>query len=130
MKKIIILFMILFISIPVVQADDLFAPSSKSAILIEASTGEILYEKNANERLKPASMTKMMTLLLTFEAIERGDLNLTDEVIVTVIATGFEEESEPLYQSYARKTVQEEKFDPDEDSGDTDIPSFFRNRNF
>ena len=56
--------------------------------------------------------------------------NLTDEVIVTVIATGFEEESEPLYQSYARKTVQEEKFDPDEDSGDTDIPSFFRNRNF
>lgn len=55
--------------------------------------------------------------------------NLTDEVIVTVIATGFEEDGEPLYQSYARKTVQEEKFDP-EDSGDTDIPSFFRNRNF
>ena len=88
MKKIIILFMILFISIPVVQADDLFAPSSKSAILIEASTGEILYEKNANERLKPASMTKMMTLLLTFEAIERGDLNLTDEVIVSMNASG------------------------------------------
>ena len=56
--------------------------------------------------------------------------NLTDEVIVTVIATGFEEESEPLYHSYARKTVQEEKFDPDEDNNDTDIPSFFRNRNF
>ena len=88
MKKIIILFMILFISIPAVQADDLFAPSSKSAILIEASTGEILYEKNANERLKPASMTKMMTLLLTFEAIERGDLNLTDEVIVSMNASG------------------------------------------
>ena len=88
MKKIIILFMILFISIPAVQADDLFAPSSKSAILIEASTGEILYEKNANEKLKPASMTKMMTLLLTFEAIERGDLNLTDEVIVSMNASG------------------------------------------
>ncbi len=57
--------------------------------------------------------------------------NLTDEVIVTVIATGFEEESEPLYQSYARKTVQEEKFDPeDDDSNDTDIPSFFKNRKF
>ena len=57
--------------------------------------------------------------------------NLTDEVIVTVIATGFEEESEPLYQSYARKTVQEEKFDPeDDDNNDADIPSFFRNRSF
>ena len=56
--------------------------------------------------------------------------NLTDEVIVTVIATGFEEESEPLYHAYAKKNVQEEKFDPDDDGNDTDIPSFFRNRNF
>ena len=71
-----------------VNADDVFAPSSKSAILIEFSTGEILYEKNANERLKPASMTKMMTLLLTFEAIERGDLKLDDEVIVSMNASG------------------------------------------
>ena len=53
--------------------------------------------------------------------------NLTDEVIVTVIATGFEEESEPLYHAYAKKNVQEEKFDPEDDN---DIPSFFRNRNF
>lgn len=71
-----------------VNADEIFAPSSKSAILIEASTGEVLYEKNANEKLKPASMTKMMTLLLTFEAIERGDLKLTDEVIVSINASG------------------------------------------
>lgn len=88
MKKTIILFLTIIACISKVNADDVFAPSSKSAILIEASTGEILYEKNANERLKPASMTKMMTLLLTFEAIERGDLKLSDEVIVSVNASG------------------------------------------
>lgn len=88
MKKIIIIFLTIILCISKVNADDVFAPSSKSAILIEASTGEILYEKNANERLKPASMTKMMTLLLTFEAIERGDLKLSDEVIVSVNASG------------------------------------------
>ena len=88
MKKTIILFLTIIVCISKVNAEDVFAPSSKSAILIEASTGEILYEKNANERLKPASMTKMMTLLLTFEAIERGDLKLSDEVIVSVNASG------------------------------------------
>ena len=88
MKKIIILFTGILLCISKVNADEIFAPSSKSAILIEASTGEVLYEKNANEKLKPASMTKMMTLLLTFEAIERGDLKLTDEVIVSINASG------------------------------------------
>jgi len=88
MKKIIIIFTGILLCISEVNADEIFAPSSKSAILIEASTGEVLYEKNANEKLKPASMTKMMTLLLTFEAIERGDLKLTDEVIVSINASG------------------------------------------
>ena len=88
MKKIIILFTGILLCISKVNAVEIFAPSSKSAILIEASTGEVLYEKNANEKLKPASMTKMMTLLLTFEAIERGDLKLTDEVIVSINASG------------------------------------------
>ena len=88
MKKIIIIFTGILLCISKVNADEIFAPSSKSAILIEASTGEVLYEKNANEKLKPASMTKMMTLLLTFETIERGDLKLTDEVIVSINASG------------------------------------------
>lgn len=88
MKKIIIIFTGILLCISKVNADEIFAPSSKSAILIEASTGEVLYEKNANEKLKPASMTKMMTLLLTFEAIERGNLKLTDEVIVSINASG------------------------------------------
>lgn len=57
--------------------------TAKSAILIEASTGEVLYEKNADEALAPASMTKMMTLLLTMEAIEKGSIGLEDEVPVS-----------------------------------------------
>ena len=52
----------------------------KSAVLMEASTGEILYEKNANEALSPASVTKVMTLLLVMEAIEAGKIKYTDTV--------------------------------------------------
>ena len=56
-----------------VQADDLkLAENAKSAILIETSTGKILFEKNADEKLHPASMTKMMSMLLIIEAIEDG----------------------------------------------------------
>lgn len=57
--------------------------SSQSAILMEASTGQVIYEKNADERLRPASITKIMTLLLIFEAVENGKIALTDEVTVS-----------------------------------------------
>lgn len=58
------------------------APNSKSAIMIEASTGKVIYEKNADEQLSMASMTKMMTLLLIMENIENGNLKW-DEMITT-----------------------------------------------
>ena len=51
-----------------------------SAILMEKTTGEILYEKNANEHLAPASVTKVMTMLLIVEAIDSGALS-TDEIV-------------------------------------------------
>lgn len=54
--------------------------SSPSAILMEASTGTVLYEKNPDEVRSPASITKIMTLLLTFEALEKGRIKLEDEV--------------------------------------------------
>lgn len=54
-----------------------------SAILIEAETGNILYEKNADEKLPPASITKIMAMLLTMEEIESGDLSLDDEVTIS-----------------------------------------------
>lgn len=54
----------------------------KSAILMEASTGKILYEKNADEALPPASVTKIMTLLLTMESIDSGKIK-PDEKVTT-----------------------------------------------
>ena len=47
------------------------SPNAKSAILIESTTGEIIYEYNSHEKLEPASMTKMMSLVLIMEAIEK-----------------------------------------------------------
>ena len=52
----------------------------KSAVLMEAATGNILYEQNADEALPPASVTKVMTLLLVMEAIEEGKITLSDTV--------------------------------------------------
>ena len=54
--------------------------TSESACLMESSTGEIMYEKNSDERLEPASVTKIMSLLLICEALDNGSLKLTDTV--------------------------------------------------
>lgn len=56
---------------------------SRSAILIEAKSGKVIYEKNADEALRPASVTKIMTLLLIFEEIEAGNMTFDDIVTVT-----------------------------------------------
>ncbi len=67
-----------------VKADELkLAENAKSAILIEASTGEILFEKNSDERLVPASMTKMMSMLLIIENIENGVLKWNQMITVS-----------------------------------------------
>lgn len=57
-----------------------------SAILMEASTGTVLFEKNPDEMRSPASITKIMTLLLTFEALEKGRIKLEDEVSTSAYA--------------------------------------------
>lgn len=54
--------------------------SAKSAVLMEKSTGRVLYALNENERLYPASVTKIMTILLVCEAIDEGKISLTDTV--------------------------------------------------
>ena len=56
------------------------APNAVSAILMDADTGTIIYEKNSHAKLPPASITKVMTLLLIMEAIDEGTLKLTDKV--------------------------------------------------
>lgn len=62
--------------------DPEFDLEAKSAVLMEAKSGKVIYEKNAHEELPPASITKTMTLLLTMEAIDEGKAKL-DEVITT-----------------------------------------------
>lgn len=62
---------------------DINAPS---VILMEASTGTVLYEKNSKEILKPASITKIMTLNLIFEALQKGQIKLDDTVTVSEYA--------------------------------------------
>lgn len=56
------------------------AENAKSAILIERDTGTVLFEKNSDERLSPASMTKIMTMLLIMEALEDGKIQWNEKV--------------------------------------------------
>ncbi|NLS87193.1 D-alanyl-D-alanine carboxypeptidase [Bacillus subtilis] len=56
------------------------AHEAKSAVLIERDTGKVLYNKNSNERLAPASMTKIMTMLLIMEALDKGKIKMNDKV--------------------------------------------------
>ena len=56
------------------------------AVLMEASTGQTIYEKNADERRSPASITKIMTLILIFDAIDAGKIRLSDEVVTSAHA--------------------------------------------
>lgn len=57
-----------------------------SALLMEASTGTVIYEKNADEPRNPASVTKIMTLILIFDALQSGKIKLSDEVVTSAYA--------------------------------------------
>lgn len=65
-----------------VNSTDL-APNAKSAVLLEATTGKVLFEKNSHEKLPPASMTKIMSMLLVIEAIEKGNLSWDEMITVS-----------------------------------------------
>ena len=65
------------------MVDNSLASNAKSAILIEATTGEILFEKNSHEKLAPASMTKIMSMLVIIEAIEKGIINWDDKITIS-----------------------------------------------
>ena len=65
---------------------DTLSVSAPSVLLMEASTGTVVYEKDAHVQLRPASITKIMTLLLIFDAIAAGSIALTDTVTVSEYA--------------------------------------------
>ncbi len=84
MKK--ICFLLVLLGCPfLVSALDL-ASNAKSGIIMEPTTNKVIFEKNSHERLEPASMTKMMTLLLTFEALDNGKISLDDMVHISKVA--------------------------------------------
>ena len=60
--------------------------SAPSVVLIEATTGQVIYEKDANTPLHPASITKIMTMILIFDALEEGKISLDDTVTVSEYA--------------------------------------------
>lgn len=59
------------------------APSARAAILMDMDTGTVLFEKNADDPLPPASITKIMSLLLVMEALEKGQISLDDPVVAS-----------------------------------------------
>ncbi|HPT79156.1 MAG TPA: D-alanyl-D-alanine carboxypeptidase family protein [Candidatus Atribacteria bacterium] len=81
--SIIILSIVFLSSGPVYAETTEFESIAPAAILIEASTGRVLYEKNADEPRTPASITKIMTLLLAFEALEQGTVGWDDPVTIS-----------------------------------------------
>lgn len=78
-----LLFAAMLWTVAILPANANVTISSPSVILIESSTGQVIYELNSTERRSPASITKIMTLLLTFEAIEQGKVSLTDQVLTS-----------------------------------------------
>ncbi|MFO7814544.1 MAG: D-alanyl-D-alanine carboxypeptidase family protein [Halanaerobiales bacterium] len=82
-----IIFILIFvISITVMAGAQEFQIDAQSAILIDAETGQVLFEQNADEQLPPASLTKIMTLLVAMEEIEDEDISLDDEVTISRLA--------------------------------------------
>lgn len=74
--------------LPVFAADAADSPEivTPHALVMEVSTGKILYEKDADTKIHPASVTKVMTILLIFEALEKGGLTLDQEVVISAHA--------------------------------------------
>lgn len=88
LKKVFIYVLVCFLFIPVVKADDSLNLDSVSAILIDSASGKVLYEKNPQEKLPMASMTKIMSMLLIMENIDNGNLRYDDKVIISKNASG------------------------------------------
>lgn len=115
MKKWISVWMALLMILPIItiasgaEAQEDIKPfdvNAKSAVLMDAHTGTVLYAKNANEALPPASVTKVMTLLLIMEAIDGGNLSLQDTVSVSEYAASMGG-SQVYLEPYEEMTVED-----------------------
>ena len=89
MKRIgagVLMLVLMFGMLPVGVAAVELDVAGKSAVLMDVATGTVIYEKNAHERLRPASVTKVMTMLLVMEAIDSGRLRWDDKVTASEAA--------------------------------------------
>ncbi|MGL4451864.1 MAG: D-alanyl-D-alanine carboxypeptidase family protein [Sarcina sp.] len=82
---ILLTFIIIFsIAIPVIaEPNETIQVEANSALLIEATSGDVIFEKNSNIKYAPASVTKVMTMLLTMEAIDSGKISFNDKVTIS-----------------------------------------------
>lgn len=107
-KKIAIFFTMLFIAnMMIVPAYGMEAESleSRAAILINADDGQVLFEKNADDKMPPASITKIMLLLLISERMESGEITLDQELTVSEYASGMGG-SQIYLEAYETQTVE------------------------
>ncbi len=89
LKNLMVMLLLLTLANPIfVQAEENLIPNAKSGLLMEASTGTIIYEKNIHEKVSVASMTKMMGMILIMEALEDGSISLEEKVTVSKNASG------------------------------------------
>ena len=87
LKKLLII-LIIILSVFKVRAENDLLPNARSGILIEPTTGTIIYEKDSHKEVSIASLTKMMGLILFFEQIEAGKIKYTDMVTTSANAAG------------------------------------------
>ena len=88
MKKVFFIIFSFIFLINISASELKLAQNSESAILVEASTGKIIFEKDKDKKMAPASMTKIMTMLLTMEALESKKISLDEEVLISKNAEG------------------------------------------
>lgn len=82
MKKLFLLFFLLLIPVFIIKAENL-TEYAQSAVLIEPTTNTLIYDLNKDEQRAPASMTKLMTLLLIMENVDSGKISLDDKVLIS-----------------------------------------------
>ena len=85
-RRLLALGLFLAVLTPVQAAGAELSVAGKSAVLMDVATGTVLHESNANEPLAPASVTKIMTMLLIMEAVDSGSISMTDQVTASETA--------------------------------------------
>lgn len=86
-KRILTIFLssilIILMSVPAFAEENNIKVEANSALLIEESSGDVIFEKNSNDKYAPASVTKVMTMLLTMENIDSGKISFNDKVTIS-----------------------------------------------